>query len=458
MKVMIKVLGSIFALGLVMLVAFHLIMLYGLTKAMRDVVLPRIKTETGIDAKVGKLSINVANGMLYLSDVEVRNPEGFLLENLASIDRVEVAVDIKSLFKQQPLIVKNVEVENALVNVIRNQEGEFNFNALQEGLPKPAVPADAPPASEPGEPPPETPQETGAPAPAVEPEPLPEILFERVWAKATLRYVDFKLNQLDVALDLDLKAMGLSTRRAPETPWGAAALKGALGTDQNSFQTDINLRLAPVTNPDVLSFDLTGRIMEIDTRMIQSAYDRMGIRSSPFGIEPRFQCRANRFENSEMAIVIRDVVLEDKLADRLGGMGAIESLRFVAPIQGTLQYPTVDVQSALMQAIGGNTRTIFDAWMKGQIDKHGGVGGEAGSVTDAAVEALGEQVEEIGESETVKKVLKDLADGEPSATNQPAPISSDTIVDILGEQVEEIGENEELKDELKNLGKWLFGK
>jgi hypothetical protein len=55
-------------------------------------------------------------------------------------------------------------------------------------------------------------------------------------------------------------------------------------------------------------------------------------------------------------------------------------------------------------------------------------------------------------------MLKDLAGGGSSDTNAPSPINSDALIDILGEQVEEIGGNEELKKELKNLGKFFFGK
>ena len=152
MKAMVKVLGFVLTLGLVILTVFHLVMLYGLTQAMREVVLPRLKQETGIDAKVGRLSINVAAGQLFLDDVAILNPEGFLLENMASVDRIEVTVDVKSLLLQKPLIVKSVEMENALVNVIRNQAGEINFNALEERLP-PSRPVETGPVPEPGKPP-----------------------------------------------------------------------------------------------------------------------------------------------------------------------------------------------------------------------------------------------------------------------------------------------------------------
>ena len=106
MKTNFKVIGLVFALGLVILIMLQLFLQYGLTKAMRDVVLPRIHQETGIDVQVGRLSINLAGGRLFLKKVSIRNPDGFALENLASADRIEVVVHIPSLIRQKPLRVK----------------------------------------------------------------------------------------------------------------------------------------------------------------------------------------------------------------------------------------------------------------------------------------------------------------------------------------------------------------
>lgn len=78
------------------------------------------------------------------------------------------------------------------------------------------------------------------------------------------------------------------------------------------------------------------------------------------------------------------------------------------------------------------------------------------ALSDAAVSALSEEVDEIGESETAKSVLKDLAGGGSSDTNAPSPTATDIAVDILGEQVDEVGENEFLKDILKGFGNSLF--
>ena len=440
-------------LGLVILLGLHLFLQYGLTKTMRDVVLPRIKMETGIDARVGRLSINLPNGILYLNDVAVKNPDGFLLENLASIDRVRVEIDLYSLLKQKPVLVRAIEVENALLNVVRNKEGEINLDHLLATSPTWAEPVTDvdPPSSE--EPP-------SAERPAPEPEeaqPLPEVLVEALLCNAKVRYVDLKLDQLDIVLDLGVTGSSLSTQQDPSLPWGELFVIGSLGDKRSSFVTDLQVKLAPLSDPQAPSFDLSGKVLEIDPRLMEEAYSKLGIRSAPFGLDPQIHCREGRFHDSSVTLNLTDIVLEDKLAGRLGGMASIGSLRFSVPIEGSLQEPTVDVQQALYGAIGGNTQTLLESFLKGAAAKEAGSQEQPETLADAAVDVLGAHVDEIGESEAAKKALKDLMDGEPSATNAPSPVSSDILVEILGEEVEEIGENEDLKDELKNLGKWLFG-
>jgi len=443
MKTTFKVLAAIFGLGIVILLGLHLFLQFGLTKTMREVVLPKIEAETGIAATVGRLSINLPNGILRLNDVAVKNPEGFLLENMATIKRINVEVDILSLLMEKLILVKNLEVEDGLINVIRNKNGDWNVSSLQEEEPPPPVG---------GRPVPEV--ET----PASEPAALPEMLIEALQCNATVRYLDFKFNQLDLVLDLNVIGSNLSTQKDPAAAWGDVALTGSLGSQNTRFVTDLHLRLAPVVDPQSPSFDLTGKVMEIDPRILEKIYSDLGIRSAPFGFDPRIYCRDGWFKESVVTLNLANVIFEDKLADRLGGMGSIDSLRFSFPIKGSLQEPEVDLQQAFRGAIGGNAQTLLNSFLKGVVAEETGLEELPDNLADAVVVVLGEHVDEIGESDAVQKVLKDLAEGGPSDTNAPAPISSDVLIDILGEQVEEIGENEELKNELKGLGKWLFGK
>lgn len=444
MKTLLKVFGWVLLLGLVILGGLHFFLKHGLTKSMQEVVLPQLKRQTGIEANVAALSLNIPHGKLFLKEVEIRNPEGFLLETLASVERMELEVDVPTLLKQKMVRIKKVEVANALLNVVRNKQGEINLNALAEQLPKTAEGESAP-------------QPKSEPAPK-QVEELPEMVIEALKAHARVRYVDLKLDQLDVMLDLGLVGHGISTLKDKEAPWGEISVVGALGNDRSSFVTDLKLNVAPIRNPETPTFDLTGKVLEIDPRLMDDLYDNLGIRTAPFGLVPALRCREGYFERSQVALNLTGVEFEDKLAKQLGGMRNIERLELVVPVEGPLQKPKVDVAAALKGALMKNSGSILNSLLKGAAAEQAGLEAPPESLSDAAVEVLGSKVEEIGESETVKQVLKDLAGGASSATNTAPKDKTDTLIDILGEHVDEIGEDEELKKGLKDLGNLLFGK
>ena len=450
MKTTFKVIGTVFALGLVILIVLHVFLLYGLTRTMRKVVLPRIAQDTGIVIQVDRLSVNIVHGRLNLKGIAIRNPEGFLLENLAWVDRIEVEADMASLLWKKPVQIKHVTIHGALLNVIRNREGEVNLVKIQE-----LIPDTLPPGT--GIPIPVGPLPGETATEALDAAPLPEILIAEMDCRAKVRYLDFRLNQLDLSLDLVVSGSGLNTWRDPAAEWGTLAVNGSLGTDRTRFVTVLQMGLAPVTDLNALSFDLTGRIMEIDPAIMQEIYDRIGIRSAPFGLDTDLHCRDGFFSGSTLALNIKEIRLEEKLADKAGGMSSIEALRFPVPVEGSLQNPDVNVESALVQALGGNAKSLLNGFLTGVVIKEAGLEEPPENITDAAIEILGREVEEIGRSETAKRVLKDLADGPSSDTNAPAAQTSDVLIDLLGEQVDEIGENEGLKEDLKNLGRSLFG-
>lgn len=357
MKATYKVLFAVALLGVAILGALQLFLQFGLTETLRLAVLPRLKAETGIDATVERLSLNLANGKLHLSGVSVKNPAGFELDRLASIDRVDMDVDVTSLLKKRLMIVKNVRLENAVVNVVRNQAGEYNLDKLRERVPASRSPAPPQPT--------ETPDE-GSPPPSRKkrPPPIPQLLVESADMKATIRYLDLKRDRLDLGLALRVEGRNVSTRKDPAQGWGDIRITGALENDTSSFATDVAIAVAPVRDLKNPSFDLKGTVMEIDPRVVDEMYSRLGIRTAPFGVTPDLSCRAGVFKNSRVSLDLADIVFEDKLARRLGGVASVDSLRFPVPVGGTLAEPRVDVVQALLSAVGANAPVLIDSFLK----------------------------------------------------------------------------------------------
>ncbi|MDH3982118.1 MAG: hypothetical protein OES84_04370 [Kiritimatiellaceae bacterium] len=422
MKTVFKVLGSIGVLGAVILLIFHLVLLYGLTSAMREVVLPQVKEETGLDVQVGRLSINAASGLLFLNHVEVKNPQGFLLENLLEIERLELELDIPSLFKKKPYRVKNVELQSGQINIVRDLDGDINIDQLRREKPKAGPSSDEKkPVAKDGKPPSGKGPKAGKPAPSKPPKPWPEVLIEKLLCHVSIRYVDMKLEQLDLSLIAKVEGGGLSSLHDPDAPWSDLSLLGALESDRTRFVTDLDLKLAPLAEAQEPSFDLTGKMLEIDPRLMGEIYESLNVRSDPFGINPDFHCRFGQFHKSQVGIVLRNIQFKDGLIRDLVGLGAIDSLRLVVPVEGTLKKPLIDVEEAFESSVRNNAGTILDAFRK-------------------------------------RPAQKDLATGDASVKNTPSSIDTDAVVDLLGDEIKDLAEDEELKEDLKELGKWLYGK
>jgi len=469
MKNTFKILGYLFGLGAVILLGLHLFLLHGLTRMINETILPDLEQKYGLKIQVQKLSINIPNGMLYLKKITLQNPDGFLLENLASVEEVKVEVDLHSVLRRQPLVIRRIEVEKALLNIIRNADGVFNVSALKASM-SPAEPAPQQPL------PPSGIQQPSAPsAPPPPPEqvyPPPEILLQHLSCRLKVRYIDLHLNQTDIALDLSLTGNDLSTLQDPDAPWGSLNLQGSLGNQKQAFLTMLQARLAPLTMPEQPSFDLTGKVMEIDPRLMDKLYKKLGIRSAPFGLEPDLHCVDGVYENSAIALKISNIKIEEKHANAFSRALSAQSLRFSFPLTGSIQNPTLEWQQALASSIGGNTKAVLNAYLTDELAKHGVTNAPPDDIPAVAVELLSKKVEYIGKSETAQRLLNDLANAvvstnqsnhqatnqPPAQTNAPAPPITDALIDILGEEVDEVGENEALKNELKGLGRLLFGK
>lgn len=366
MKTTFKILGGLFGLGACMLAVLHFFLLYALTDTMHGTVLPQLERETGIDAEVGRLSVNIPEGRLILKKVKIKNPDGFALENMAVINRIDIGVDYWQMLTQKLILVKHVEIRDALVHVIRNEAGDVNIAVLREKSPQPEMPRSEPTASEPEKTPaPEkSPQPESRGTPPPEPS-IPEILVESLRCKARVHYTDMKQGDLDVALDMELKAENLSTLADPETKWGRAHLSGGQSGRPECFKIDLFLELAPVQDFRRLTFDLTGQVLEIDPRFMGRLHSRYGLRSEPFGCDPRIYCRNGWFQQSKIGLRFRNVELKHSLVKKLGRSGTVEELKLVVPLQGNLRQPAIDVEAALKRNLSsGNLESILEIFAK----------------------------------------------------------------------------------------------
>ena len=204
---------------------------------------------------------------------------------------------------------------------------------------------------------------------------------------------------------------------------------GELLSDRSSFKTHISLRMAPITDLQKLSFDLEGRVLEIDPRLIAKTSDKLGIQMAPFGLDPRIVCRAGQLEGSEVAIRLHDVVFSIR-----GNKTKVNQLQFAVPLHGTLRRPIFDLNGAFQEAVSGNTGLIFSSVISGLVGDLDILEEPVKGLTDGVVEVLDQPLKEITkEASAIVEAGLDLfgeliqLDSNAVATNEPKPSASEDL-------------------------------
>lgn len=417
----------VFIVLLVLLISGAL--LFGFNGLLSSFVYPKLAADKGLEVQSDRASYNPFTGYLRLSDVEVANPIGFREPQLANLSLVEVKIKPSSLVGGGPIIVERVNIDRGVIQLIRNEEGLLNVVALQQqmGL-----------------------EESGSgsgdttmlvPVPAVKATTQPEILIQSVEINSDVRFVDRQLTDLDLMLHLAVLGQELGTVAGHE--WGRIQVMGELLSDRGAFNTELSMKLAPVVDPQRPSFDLEGRIMEIDPRLIAEASRKLGVSFAPFGVDPQLICREGNLAGSEVAVRLHDVAFS------LGGNPTkVKQLQFAVPVEGTIHAPKFEVTSALMQALGGNTRSLLGSALEGYVGELGLSEEPVKVLTDGVMEVLDKPLKGISkEAGAILEeglnlfggVLPGTGTTESASTNQPVEKAV-----------------EDLKEGLKGLGIKLF--
>lgn len=122
--IMMRVLG----LSLMGLIAAVVIALFHIDlESLRGDVLVALRTSTGLPVEIdGPVSWNLSlRPQIELNQVRVANAEWANADYAFSAEKIDVTLDLISLFRDAPTI-KNIKVYNAVVNLEQNENGEFS--------------------------------------------------------------------------------------------------------------------------------------------------------------------------------------------------------------------------------------------------------------------------------------------------------------------------------------------
>ena len=423
-------------------VGLQMFLTKGLTTALNQNVFPAVKSTYGLEMSITNASVNLLKGSAELNGFAVRNLKGYEEPYLLTFDKCRLEVEIMSLLKRDPVVIKLAEAKGATLVVERNKAQLFNVKELADSLKQ--VESKGAPASEPQQ----------KPAPSAEPvktKPVP-VHIRRIAVDSLVKYTDSGRNK---TYDLNLRLTGsdLFTVPAEGQPNSLLVLRGALSHDKNSFATDLNAILEPLTNPQSPSFNATGGILDIDAGLLGDLLKNNNMQSRSFSIKPSITCAKGNLKGSRIDLVLNDLSIHGtKIGDT--------ALKL--PLNGTLQQPTLDLTGALRSLFSEQGVNIGKALGLKELKKQLGVNANATS-REMVVGGLSNNVKEVAESPALQQLIQQVTPGSQptnsTVTNQTLGESvGNALAEQLGQNVKELDSNDEVKQSLKSLGNSLFGK
>ena len=369
MKLVLRIIGTLF----ISIFIIGFVFIFSLNSILATWVYPSIVKQTDLQVQSSEASFNPISGWLRVSNLIISNPPNFEEPTLAVIPVLELKLKTTSLFGGGPIVIEKARIDQGVVNVIRNEKGILNFQEFQQSL----TSVD------------EVSEIKGVSTLAVKNPKKPiEILLNILEMNSDIYYIDHQIPDLNILLHMAISGEQVST--VPGHEWGSIQIMGELLSDRSSFKTHISVLLAPITEPKKISFDLEGRILEIDPRLISKISDKIGIQMAPFGIDPRIVCREGQLEGSEVAILLQDVVFSIR-----GKKTKINQLQLAVPLSGTLQSPTFDLNRAFREAVGGKTGLIMSSVIGGLVENLDVLEEPVKGLTDGVIEVLDQPLKQI---------------------------------------------------------------
>jgi len=405
----------------------------GLTTALNQGVFPAVKSMYGLDMSIENAAVNLLKGRAELQGFAVRNLKGYEEPMLLTFDRCLLKLEMMSLLKRDPIVIKLAEAKGATLTVERNKERKFNVKELADAL-KPVESAEAPAAPK---------KEPSAPAPK-KPAPIP-VHIRRIAVDATVIYADTKRDR-EFPLVLRLTGSDLFTVPAEDQPDSLLVLRGSLAHAEDAFVTDLNALVEPLTDPANPSFNATGNILDIDAEFLQELLSKNDMESSSFSIKPSITCRQGQLKGSQIDLVLSDLKI----------YGAeIGETTLPLQLKGTLQHPVIDLTAALRTLFSEQSVNIIKAIGLKELGVQ-----STDQPGEMLLQGLTNSVDEIAESPELQKLIQQIMPGaQPTNATTTRPPISQTLSDVLFEQLEknakEVKTND--TDDLRGLLNNLFG-
>ena len=451
MKILSIILAVLLTVVLLLGVGLQMFLTKGLTTALNQNVFPAVKSMYGLDMSITNASVNLLKGTAELDGFAVRNLKGYEEPYLLTFDKCLLEVEMMSLIKRDPVVIKLAKADGAILVIERNKAKMFNVKELADALKpveskEPAVPKS--PSQTPDSQTNKAPQSEPSLKPAAKPIP---VHIRRIAINTLVKYSDSRQKE-NYDLNLRLTGSDLFTIPAADQPSSLLVLRGSLAHEKTSFVIDMNTILEPLTDPKSPTFNATGSILDIDPAILGNLLKKNDMESSSFSIKPSVTCTKGQLKGSHIDVVLNDFkIYGTKIGDT--------TLKL--PLNGSLKHPSLDITGALQSLFSEQGLKIGKAVGLKELKKQLGVDTNA-TTREMIIGGLTNNVKEVAESPALQQLIEQVAPGaqtNAAATNQPLGESiGEALSEQLGKNIKELKDNDAVKESLKSLGNSLFGK
>lgn len=354
-----KAIIVVLALILAGVIGLQLFLAYGLTDSLRQWVLPMAKERWNLDVTLERVSVNLLGGSLSIHGVQITNPPNFDDKSMIAMKRFKLTIGLPALFRGGIAKIEKASIRDAALSVVRNREGVLNIEPALAAIH--AAMSNTPPGEAGPKPP-------GAARMRVQK--IPDFAIQQMEITTLIQYVDHKISEppFRLGLDMQVRLKDIANYGRNDVMSGTINLLGHILTTDRKCAFDLNGRIAPINDPTLLSFDLTGSIQTIDFKNFQELAARCGFEEGQISGTMTLYCQQGVFdpEKSVLHLTFNKVKLTRKQQEQFGGIPFPEAFKALVPIKGTLTNPEIDIREALTKTLA--SKDTFDAIIKGVLD------------------------------------------------------------------------------------------
>lgn len=318
---------------------------YKLNKILRTEVLPQAAKSLGVNAGLKAVKVNLFGISAKVSKLHIDNPQGFSEPSILSLKSFYADVGVLSLLRKV-IKISDLQADKLLFIAERNKEGLINIQEIQKNLAQSA---------------PAVPTEEGEKKKEEAPEPvkLPRILLKKASANIIAEFEDFMVSEpaFREGLKFSIKLKNIATFGKPSSKWGTLAIKGHLKSDSKAYVTSIEGKIAPILDPAKPSFDIEGKIINMDLTILRPYADAMGITGDSAELTLKMKCRDGEFDSSAsyVNLKIKKPMFPGDLKKKTANISLPDELIIPVPIGGTVKEPDIRWGIALLNVLSNMT-------------------------------------------------------------------------------------------------------